>query len=353
MARLVLAVDGGNSKTDVALLNEEGALLSWVRGPGSALGPRRTAAAVTRLATAAAHDAGLSADELAGAHATCCLAGADLPVQVEALHTALTAERAWGSVEVCNDAWALLRTGAAPGAAAVGVVCGAGLKCVARAEGRRFEFPGLGWQSGDLSGAGDLLAREAVRAAARDEDGRGPATALRQAVCERLAVTSVREIALRLLAHDLTERQLSVLVPVVLSEAHAGDPVAFTLVDALAVEVATLARSARRRFAPASAAWTLVLGGGLFRDPDGRMLAAVRAAAPGLEDEFRIAVPDAPPVAGAALLGLDQVASGASAETVRRAFRDAEPRMTTPEEASRTAGAGERSRMVAAEDVTR
>ncbi|MEU6323186.1 BadF/BadG/BcrA/BcrD ATPase family protein [Streptomyces sp. NPDC047009] len=331
MARLVLAVDGGNSKTDVALVDEEGALLSWVRGPGSALGPQRTAAVVTRLATSAVHDAGLSRAELAGAHAVCCLAGADLPGQVEALRTALTDERVWGSVEVCNDAWALLRTGAASAAPAVGVVCGAGLKCVARADDRRFEFPGLGWQSGDLSGAGDLLAREAVRAAARAEDGRGPATALRQAVCEHLAVASVREIAERLLAGDLKERQLGVLVPVVLSLAHEGDPVAFTLVDDLAVEVATLARTARRQFAPTSSAWTLVLGGGLFTDPDGRMLAAVHAAAPGLEEEFRIGVPDAPPVAGAALLGLDQVAAGASEKTVRRAFLGTTPRMAEAE----------------------
>ncbi|MGW5200943.1 N-acetylglucosamine kinase [Streptomyces spiralis] len=352
MARLVLAVDGGNSKTDVALVNAEGTLLSWVRGPGSALGPQRTAAVVTRLATVAAHDAGLSPADLSGAHAACCLAGADLPRQVEALHTALTAGRVWGSVEVCNDAWALLRTGAPPDAPTVGVVCGAGLKCVARADGRRFEFPGLGWQSGDLSGAGDLLAREAVRAAARAEDGRGPATALRRAVCERLAVTSVREIAERLLAGDLAERQLGVLVPVVLSEAHQGDPVASTLVEGLAGEVATLARTARRRFAPDPAVWTLVLGGGLFTDPDGRMLAAVRSAAPGLEDEFRIAVPGTPPVAGAALLGLDRVTAGALAKTVFRAFCDAKPRMTTPEEMSRTAEVQERPRTAAAQDVT-
>ncbi|UXY17557.1 ATPase [Streptomyces cynarae] len=332
MARLVVAVDGGNSKTDVALVNEDGALLSWVRGPGSALGPGRTAAVVTRLATVAAYDAGLGPAQLAVAHAACCLAGADLPGQVEALHTALTAGRVWGSVEVRNDAWALLRTGATQDAPAVAVVCGAGLKCVARADDdRRFEFPGLGWQSGDLSGAGDLLAREAVRAAARAEDGRGPATALRQAICARYAVASVREIAERLVAGDLTERQLDVLVPVVLSHAHDGDPVAFTLVERLAVEVATLARTARRQFAPTSFPWSLVLGGGLFADPDGRMLAAVRAAAPGLEEEFRIGVPDAPPVAGAALLGLDQVAAVVSEKTVCRAFLDAKPRMTAAE----------------------
>jgi N-acetylglucosamine kinase-like BadF-type ATPase len=339
MTRLVVAVDGGNSKTDVALLNEEGALLSWVRGPGSALGPRRTAAVVTRLAAVAAHDAGLPPAELAGAHACCCLAGADLPRQVAALHTALTADGVWGSVEVRNDAWALLRTGAAQGVPAVGVVCGAGLKCVARADDRRFEFPGLGWQSGDLSGAGDLLAREAVRAAARAEDGRGPATALRQAVCERLAVASVREAAERFMAGDLAERHLDVLVPVVLSHAHDGDPVARTLVDGLAAEVATLARTARRQFDPSSATWTLVLGGGLFTDPEGRMLAAVRAASPGLEEEFAVRVPDVPPVAGAALLGLDRVAAGAPGENVCGVFREAKPRMAAAEEMPRTTGA--------------
>lgn len=333
MTRLVVAVDGGNSKTDVALVNEEGAMLSWVRGPGSALGPRRTAAVVTRLAAVAAHDAGLTSADLADAHASCCLAGADLPGQVAALRTALTAGGVWGSVEVRNDAWALLRTGVERGAPAVGVVCGAGLKCVARGDDdSSFEFPGLGWQSGDLSGAGDLLAREAVRAAARAEDGRGPATALRQAVCERLGVASVREVAERLLAGDLAERRLGVLVPVVLSHAHDGDPVAFALVDSLAVEVAVLARTARRRFAPSSSAWPLVLGGGLFTDPDGRMLAAVRAAAPGLEEEFRIGVPDAPPVVGAALLGLDEVAAAAAEETVFRAFLGAGPRMTEAED---------------------
>ena len=34
MLPAVLAVDGGNSKTDVALVGEDGTLLAQVRGPG-------------------------------------------------------------------------------------------------------------------------------------------------------------------------------------------------------------------------------------------------------------------------------------------------------------------------------
>jgi N-acetylglucosamine kinase-like BadF-type ATPase len=333
--QLVLAVDGGNSKTDVALMSVDGALLSWVRGPGSALGAQRTAALIARLATTAAHDAGLTSTDLADAHAACYLAGADLPRQVEELRAAITADGKLRSVEVGNDGWALLRMGASTALPAVAVVCGAGLKCLARAGADRFEFPGLGWQSGDISGGGDFLAREAVRVAARAEDGRGPATRLRQAVCEHLSVPTVRAIAEPLLAGALAENQLGVLVPLVLEYARDGDPVAVSLVESLALEVATLARAARRQLPATVSGWTLVLGGGLFADPAGRLLAAVRAATPGLQEEFRLSVVDEAPVAGAALLGLDRVEAAASDGAVCRAFRDSKPHVIDSQELTR------------------
>jgi N-acetylglucosamine kinase-like BadF-type ATPase len=321
---LVLAVDGGNSKTDVALIRSDGRLLAWVRGPGSALGVTAVAALIADLAADAARSAGLDPDGLRAAHASCYLAGADVPWQVEARRDAIDALGVFASVEAGNDAWALLRLGAPAGAPAVGVVCGAGLKCVARAGADLCEFPSLGWQTGDLSGAGDFLARETVRVAARAEDGRGPATSLRQAVCERLAVPSVRAVAERLLTGELSEDRLAALVPVVLDHARDGDPVATSVVDTLATEVAVTARAARRRLA-GGPSWTLVLGGGLFADPAGRFLAAVRTAAPWLEEEFELTAVDAPPVAGAALLGLDHLGGAVPAEVVRRSFREASP----------------------------
>jgi N-acetylglucosamine kinase-like BadF-type ATPase len=318
---LVLAVDGGNSKTDVALLSGSGELRSWVRGPGSAIGALRAARLIGRLAEAAARAAGL---DLASAHAACYLAGADLPWQVEERRATLDALGVFASVSVGNDAWALLRLGAPAGAPAVGVVCGAGLKCVARTGSGRYEFPSLGWQTGDLSGAGDFLAREAVRVAARAEDGRGPDTPLREAVRARLSAPSVRAVAERLLTGELTEDRLGVLVPVVLDQARAGDPVAASVVGELAGEVAATARAARRHLG-GGPGWTLVLGGGLFADPAGRFLTAVRTSASDLEEEFTLAAVDAPPVAGAALLGLDHIGAAVSSPAVGQAFRDASP----------------------------
>lgn len=331
---LVLAVDGGNSKTDLALLDAAGRLLAWVRGPGSAVGPQRAAALVGRLADRAVRCAGLTSADLTAAHAACYLAGVDVPWQADALHAALTGRLACASAEVGNDAWALLRAGAEAAAAAVAVVCGAGLKCVSRAGGERHEFPGLGWQSGDLSGGGDHLAREAVRVAARAEDGRGPATTLQRAVCEELGVPSVRAVAERLLEGSLRERALGVLVPVVLEHARAGDAVAGGVVEMLTSEVAALARAGRRLTAAAAESWSLVLGGGLFADPAGRLEAALRACAPALADEFDIRVVTVPPVAGAALLGLDRLRAGVPGDAVRGAFGDAAPVLAGPREAA-------------------
>jgi N-acetylglucosamine kinase-like BadF-type ATPase len=318
---LVLAVDGGNSKTDVALLTESGALLSWVRGPGSAIGALRAARLIGRLAAVAARRAGL---DLGSAHAACYLAGADVPWQVEERRARLEELGVFASVSVGNDAWALLRLGAPAGAPAVGVVCGAGLKCVARTGADRYEFPSLGWQTGDLSGAGDFLAREVLRVAARAEDGRGPDTPLRDAVLARLSAPSVRAVADRLLTGELTEDHLDALVPEALDHARAGDPVAASVVGELAGEVAVTARAARRHLG-GGPGWTLVLGGGLFADPAGRFLTAVRTATPDLEEEFALAVVDAPPVAGAALLGLDQVGATVPSAAVRQAFHAAGP----------------------------
>jgi N-acetylglucosamine kinase-like BadF-type ATPase len=302
MTEFVLAVDGGNSKTDVAIVSATGLVLSWVRGPGSALGPDRAAGVLADLAATAVGAAGLDAAVLRRMHGACYLAGVDLPEQHDEFRDAIAARLPLRSVDVGNDAWSIVRL--APADPVVGIVCGAGLKCVARAGERRLEFPGLGWSTGDLCGGGDYLARSAVRAAARAVDGRGPSTAL----------------------VDIVGDDLAALAPQVLAVAAAGDEVATTIVTTLAEEVAVLARTAARRLG--SEGWTLVLGGGLFADPAGRLLGAVRRVASGLDAEFAVVVAAAPPVLGAALLGLDRIGRLPAEPAVRAAFAERRPSVT-------------------------
>ena len=141
----VLAIDAGNSKTDVALVGEDGSVLARARGGGFQPPVVGIGAAVDVLGTAveqALASAGVDAGSVA--HVSACLANADFPVEEAQLTEALHA-RAWGgTVEVRNDTFAILRAGADE-PRGVAVVCGAGINCVGMVpDGRTARFPAIG-----------------------------------------------------------------------------------------------------------------------------------------------------------------------------------------------------------------
>ncbi len=168
--RIVLAIDGGNIKTDVALVADDGRLLSLVRGGGSSphiLGFHPSVELLSGL-VASAHAAarraatdGRTSDGVTGsspAHpgatgptlepiadiARVLLAGADLPEEVVELQTAFGALGWAPQLVVENDTLALLRTGTDRGWG-VAVVCGGGINAVGIApDGRAARFPALG-----------------------------------------------------------------------------------------------------------------------------------------------------------------------------------------------------------------
>src|SRR4029077_12312087 len=147
---VALAVDGGNSKTDLALVSVDGEVLALRRGPASSphhLGLNRSLDVIERLVFDAA---GASRD--VAEVAELFLAGVDFPVQGREAEAA-AAERGWaGRVRVSNDTFAVLRAGTERGWG-VAVTCGAGINCVGIApDGRHARFPALGAITGDWGG---------------------------------------------------------------------------------------------------------------------------------------------------------------------------------------------------------
>ena len=93
MRALYLAVDGGNSKTDVLLGDESGQILGFVRGGTSSphnIGLAGTIEVLGRLIRAVHDDAGLPFGAPIETIAV-YLAGADLPIEVTRLQEAVTA----------------------------------------------------------------------------------------------------------------------------------------------------------------------------------------------------------------------------------------------------------------------
>jgi N-acetylglucosamine kinase-like BadF-type ATPase len=313
-ARLVLAVDGGNSKTDLALLRDDGALVAHVRGGPSSphhLGLDGAMALLQGLYDAALAQAGPTAGE-GTTVARLLLAGLDFPAEERRLRAAV-AERGWAQrVEVGNDTFAVLRAGSERGWG-VAVVCGAGINCVGVGpDGRHVRFPALGSISGDWGGGFDV-GLAAQSAAARSEDGRGLETALQQAVPAHFGLAGPAELAEAIHLGEIPLRRLVELPPVVFGLA-ATDAVAAAIVQRLADEVVTLVDVTLRRLELNADPVDVVLGGGLLQAADDRLLAAVRAGLAGAGERIVLRAPASPPIVGAALLALDDVGAGAAAQ---------------------------------------
>jgi N-acetylglucosamine kinase-like BadF-type ATPase len=246
----VLAVDGGNSKTDVALVAADGSLLGTATGPGmrSAWALPTWLADLAGLIATVQQEAGRDGLPVA-THLSACVANADLPEEEERLAAAL-AERGWAAVTAANDTFAVLRAGldgtaltdAAPWG--VAVTCGAGINCVGVAPGgQTTRFLSLGPISGDWGG-GHGLGVEALWHAVRAEDGRGPATALTGAIAAHFGVGTATEVTLGIHLGRFKEYALTGLAPVLLAVARDGDPVAADLVRRQAAEICTMALTA-------------------------------------------------------------------------------------------------------------
>ncbi|MFB7651241.1 MULTISPECIES: N-acetylglucosamine kinase [unclassified Streptomyces] len=315
----VLAVDAGNSKTDVAVVTADGEVLATARGGPfrpPAVGVERAVDALAEAVARAFAAAGVGSVE----HVSACLANADLPVEEEQLATALHA-RAWGArVDVRNDTFAILRAGVDE-PLGVAVVCGAGVNCVGmRPDGRTARFPAIGRLSGDWGG-GWGLGEEALWHAARAEDGRGGPTELARTLPAHFGLDSMYALIEALHLRHVEPARRHELTPVLFATAAAGDPLARSVVDRQADEVVAMATVALTRLDLLSEPAPVLLGGSVLaaRHPqlDDRIRELLAARAP----KAVPTVVTARPVLGAALLGLDRVGAAAGARArVRERF---------------------------------
>jgi N-acetylglucosamine kinase-like BadF-type ATPase len=305
----VLAIDGGNSKTDVALIGPDGSVLASARGPGTSVDARRfdtSKVVLDDLVTAVARQAGIDPAGEIAIHTSAFVAGVDLPDEEQRLADEL-AGRTWSrSTHVGNDTFAVLRAGTQR-PWGVGVTCGAGINCVGVApDGEQTRFLALGRFTGDWGGGLDMGV-EVMWWAMRAEDGRGEPTALSTAVAHYFNRENVTDVAVGIHHGEIDTDDLIRLTYVLFQVSDAGDPVAMRLVDRLADEVSTMALVAMRRLDLVRLDTEVVLGGGLLMARNDRLVRGiaerVRAESPGAQ----VGVVDVPPIAGAALLGLDHL----------------------------------------------
>jgi N-acetylglucosamine kinase-like BadF-type ATPase len=307
-----LAVDGGNSKTDVALVTSEGRLLAAVRGPttshqqvGLAVGIERLAGLVADVRAAA----GLPPGAPPASIGVFGLAGADTAADTRRLTAAIAAQRLAVDTVVVNDGFTPIRVASDRGWG-VALICGSGVNAAAIApNGRTARLAALGPISGDWGGGIDI-GTAGLGAAVRARDGRGPRTALETLVPTHFGLTRPIEVTRRLEAGTLDERRLGELSPVVFEAAAAGDMVARSIVDRQADELIAMARAMIRRLHLARLDPVVALAGGIFAADDEAFEERIRDGIRRVAPAATVRRSAAPPVLGAALLGLDRLLAG-------------------------------------------
>ncbi len=303
----VLAVDGGNSKTDLALVADDGTVIAAVRGPGSSHQRLGMAGAVhaLRAGVAMVRDAaGLPEGTRLARVGVFCLAGIDLPVDDRRVGAALRKEDLSDELELHNDTFAVLWAGS-PVRWGVAVGAGTGLNCVGMApDGRELRFPSLGRISGDWVAGGRWLGVRALGQAIRARDGRGQPTILELSVPAYFGLPDPLAVAEAVYTGHIEERSLLALAPTVFRAAADGDDVARELIDALVGEIVTFVGATVRRLDLADLEVPVVLGGGLVHSGDGALLGGIRSGIVAAAPRAELHILRNPPVLGAALFGL-------------------------------------------------
>jgi N-acetylglucosamine kinase-like BadF-type ATPase len=303
--KLVLGVDGGNTKTLALVACGDGTILGTGRaGCGDIYGATSPAAAIAeieRAVHAALSEAGVQPAELtAGAFS---LAGADWPEDFKLLEDAMRMHGYGQNILIVNDAMGALRAGS-PDGTGVAVACGTGAATGARSTDGRVWHSSF-WQ--EPQGAEELGER-ALQAVYRAELGIDPPTLLTEPVLASFEVRRIEELLHQMTARELPRPDnLRQLVRPLFDAADAGDAAARLIVISHGKALGDYAIVAARQVGLLDMPFTLVLTGGVLRHPSpylrDSLIERVREAAPRMQpiqSQFE-------PAAGAILLALDMM----------------------------------------------
>lgn len=241
---LLAGVDGGQTSTTAVLARGDGSVLA--RGSGPACdhlnvpgGRERNRVAIQTALRDACAAAGVSPDQLDAVGLGLTSAQRELnpaPAFREMVREIAPSATVWVDIDVVTNL-----AGASAGAPGIVMIAGGGSVAYGVDAGGGEAFSGgLGYLMGD-EGSGWAIGLEALRAAARSADGRGPETALLPMVLDTWKLATIREVVRVIYREDFARHEVAALSPSVLGIAETGDAVAAGIVAGAATDLANLA----------------------------------------------------------------------------------------------------------------
>jgi N-acetylglucosamine kinase-like BadF-type ATPase len=261
MDRVFLGIDGGQTSTIALIGDETGRVIgSGLGGPcnhvGAADGRAKFTRAITESVDAALRQASLDR-ETVRFEVICAGFSGGAEDKESLLREILRADR----LVLSTDAVIAL-AGATGGEPGIITIAGTGSIAFGRnGAGKTGRAGGWGYVFGDEGGGFDL-ARQGLRAALRQEEGWGPATALHSLFLEEGGTKSANELLHRFYTAEYPRPRVASFSPIVTRAAAEGDQVARGILFKAASELALLASAVRREiFQPGETVRVACLGG--------------------------------------------------------------------------------------------
>ena len=258
-----MGVDGGGTRTRVALVDGAGRERARAEGPPTLIDPADPKATIGVIVDLCREVAAKGGADLPVAGLWAGIAGAGTEPTRGVVETALGEAGLSSRTSVGGDAEATFHD-AFPSGPGILLISGTGSIALARgADGSRVRVGGWGGHLGD-EGSGYRIGMAALRAIARGEDGRGVSTGLRDPVLQALGVDGPAD----LIKWTATARKADVaaLVPLICEVAEAGDQAATTLIERAVDELVEHVRTLVRRLEPWPATPEVALAGGLIEE---------------------------------------------------------------------------------------
>lgn len=302
--RLYLGVDGGGTKTHIALINDVGEVLcEGFAGPSNPLrvGVETAAANIVKAVNDAADCGGVARGDIVSA--VFGLAGvrrADLRHRVRESFLHLLKVDA---VEVITDAEIALYA-VTQGAPGLVVIAGTGSICYGRNEkGKTATAGGWGPLAGDEGGAAGI-ARDALHAVAKASDGRAPATELSKRAGEYFRASGPENLIVAIYSPQVDNLRIAGFARSVVEAAIDGDKIAMDIIRNAGLELGTAACAVitelgmQKKKVPIGCVGSIFRAGEILTQP---MIETVRKSTPGAF----LTVPKITPAHAAAVLAME------------------------------------------------
>jgi N-acetylglucosamine kinase-like BadF-type ATPase len=303
----VLGIDAGGTKTVCCLADDRGRVLAEARGGGANLQSEGELGVEKVLHALMDEVTGGGAREV---EAICLgMAGVDREADGVVVRAIMRRIGARSRVLVVNDALVALVAGVgeAPG---VVVICGTGSIAYGRnALDQAARAGGWGHVLGD-EGSGYWIGRRALRAVARADDGRGPATTLTPYVLAHFAVARPSDLIAEIYDRQARHHAIAKLARLVQAARDEGDEVATQILEQAAHELVHAARSVVERLSLHDEALQFVLAGGVFSGVPW-LCDELQRRLPGIAPRGLVSRLSVEPALGAVRLALAEAGGGA------------------------------------------